>query len=102
VSLIASSLIDWSALWKICVAALIGGAGVVMLFGFLLLGLKQVNTGATSARRLTGYAVSIFCGVAVLAAAVVGIYAMAKKPSKKPAKPTKSALVAPPATSVRP
>ncbi len=49
-TLIASSLVDWSALWEICLAALIGGSGVVIVFGFLLLGLKWA-TGAKSEAR---------------------------------------------------
>jgi cytochrome b561 len=101
VTLLASSLINWSSLWKICVAALIGGAGVVIVFGFLLFGLKMVNASTTGAGRFWGYALSIVCGVAVLAAVVIGIYAMVNKPSsKKPAKP-KTALVVPARSGVR-
>ena len=33
---LATQYIDWSALGKIVLAALIGGAGVVIVFGFLL------------------------------------------------------------------
>lgn len=91
---VASSLIDWSSLWKIVVAALIGGTGVVIVFGFLLLGLKHAREAKNSGSRATAYAVSGICGVACVGVAVVGIYAMAQKPSssKKPAK-AKSALV---------
>ena len=34
----ASSLIDFDALWRIVVAGFAGGAGVVVAFGFVLLG----------------------------------------------------------------
>ena len=34
----ASSLIDFDALWKIVVAGFAGGAGVVLAYGFVLLG----------------------------------------------------------------
>lgn len=34
----ASSFIDFDALWKIVVAGFAGGAGVVIAFGFVLLG----------------------------------------------------------------
>ncbi len=44
----AASLIDWTALGKILVAALIGGAGVVVAFGFVLLG---VNRASAAQRR---------------------------------------------------
>ena len=36
----ATPIVDWSAMWKICLVALAAGAGVVVFFGFLLLGLK--------------------------------------------------------------
>jgi hypothetical protein len=36
--MLASSLIDFDALWKIVVASFVGGAGVVVAFGFVLLG----------------------------------------------------------------
>ena len=36
--------IDWSALWKIILAALIGGAGVVIVFGFLLSASRSPTT----------------------------------------------------------
>ena len=36
----STPFINWSALWRIVVASLIGGAGVVFLFGILLYGLK--------------------------------------------------------------
>lgn len=51
---LASSLVDWGALWKIVAAALIGGTGVVFVFGLLLLGLEHVQEdkgpASTSAR----------------------------------------------------
>ena len=34
----ASSLVDFDALWKIVVAGFAGGAGVVLAYGFVLLG----------------------------------------------------------------
>jgi hypothetical protein len=39
-SLLASPIVDWTAMWKIVVAVLVAGAGVVVLFGLMLLGLK--------------------------------------------------------------
>ena len=36
-------IIDWSAIWKIVVVALIGGCGVVVVYGFLLLGVKYTD-----------------------------------------------------------
>ena len=98
-AVLASSLIDWSALWKIIVAALIGGVGVVVVFGFLLLALKHANAAKSEGGRLANYALSGVCGVLCVGAVVVGIYATAKKPSSKPKPKAKSAaLIVHPAT----
>jgi hypothetical protein len=90
---IASELIKWSALWKIVVAALVGGAGVVLAFGILLVGLKWARRARGSGARLGGYSLAAICGVFCVGAVVVGIYAMAHKPKSKPPKPAKSALI---------
>jgi NADH:ubiquinone oxidoreductase subunit 6 (subunit J) len=91
-ALLASELINWSALWKICIAALIGGAGVVTAFGLMLLGIKQFSNSRSSGARTASVIVSGICAVFIAGAVVAGIYAMAKKPSsKKPAK--KSAAI---------
>lgn len=111
--LLASPIVDWTAMWKICLVALGAGAGVVVAFGFVLLGLRLANrhgtdpgrtgTGgnrpATAATRsvgarLGGYTLSVVCGLLCAGVVVIGIYAMTKKPPSKPAK-TKSALVIP-------
>jgi len=85
-ALVASEFVNWSALWKICVAAMVGGAGVATAFGLLLLGLKQFNTSKSSGTRTAGVVLSGLCAVFVAAAVVLGIYAMTQKPSaKKPA-----------------
>lgn len=96
-TVLASALIKWSALWKIVVVALIGGAGVVIAFGILLIGLKWARRPGGASARLGGYSLAAICGAFCLAAVVLGIYAMAHKPKSKPAKPaTKSALIAQP------
>jgi hypothetical protein len=120
-SVLATPIIDWTAMWKICVAVLIAGAGVVILFGFMLLGLKisqgpathataaagadGTHTAATShvpssGARLGGFTLALVCGLLVAGVIVVGVYAMTQKPSSKPAKP-KSALVIPAGSRVR-
>jgi hypothetical protein len=38
--LLATPIVDWNAMWKIFLVALAAGAGVVIFFGFMLLGLK--------------------------------------------------------------
>ena len=42
--LVATPIVDWSAIWKICLVTLAAGAGTVVIFGFMLLGLKLANT----------------------------------------------------------
>lgn len=95
----ATPIVDWSAMWKICLVAFAAGAGVVIMFGFVLLGLKFANRPASDSThsagsRLGGFALSLVCGLVCVGVIAIGIYAMTKKPSSKP-KPTKSALVVP-------
>ncbi|HUA44350.1 MAG TPA: hypothetical protein VMA77_03935 [Solirubrobacteraceae bacterium] len=96
---LASPIVDWNAMWKICVVTLAAGIGVVVAFGFVLLGLKIADRARAdgthnAGSRLGGLTLSIVCGVICVAVVVIGVYAMAKKPSSKPAK-AKSALVIP-------
>lgn len=93
---LGSPIVDWSAIWKICLAVLIAGAGVVIVYGFGLLGLKLANQpasdgGTRTTSRVTGFALSIVCGVLVIGVVVIGIYAMTQKPSSSKSKPKKSA-----------
>jgi hypothetical protein len=92
---LATPIVDWSAMWKIFLVALAAGAGVVVAFGFVLLGLKLANrAGATGgASRIGGYVLSAVCGVLCLGVVVVGIYAMTEKPKAKPTKPKAAELV---------
>ena len=94
-------------MWKICLVALAAGAGVVIFFGFLLLGLRLAQgpaNGAThddasdrppsAGARLGGFTLALVCGLICIGVVAIGVYAMTQKPSSKPAKP-KSALVIP-------
>jgi cytochrome c biogenesis protein CcdA len=90
----ASEFINWSALWKIAFASLVAGAGVVIVFGFLLLGVKIANNAKGGGREWAGYALSGVCGLICVAIIGAGLYAILNKPKSKPAKPAKSALVA--------
>jgi hypothetical protein len=90
---LATALINWSALGKIVVAAVIGGIGVVLAFGLLLLALSRAQSATSSGQRLGYFALSTLCGLICLTVVGVGIYAMVEKPvSKKPA-PAKSGYV---------
>jgi hypothetical protein len=102
-TVIASAWVDWNAVGKICLVALLAGVGVVVVFGILLLGLKHANAATSSGARFTSYALSGLCGVVCVGVFVVGIYAMAEKPASKAKKAhkTKSAAVFAPPGSAR-
>jgi hypothetical protein len=79
-------IIDWSAIGKIVIAALVGGCGIVIVYGFLLLGLKFAGVGDSTqtqgeSTKLTGYALAAVCGLVVLGVVTLGIYAIIQKPS---------------------
>ena len=96
---LATPIIDWNAMWKIFVVALAAGAGVVIAFGFVLLGVKIANRSGSAGggSRLGGYVLSAVCGVLCLGVVVVGVYAMTKKPKSKPAAKSKAAALVIPA-----
>jgi hypothetical protein len=78
-------IIDWTAIWKIVVVALIGGCGVVVVYGFLLLGVKYAGLGDdagkthTETSKVIGYAIAGVCAILVVGVIVLGIYAMTQK-----------------------
>ena len=79
--MLASSLIDLDALWKIVVASFVGGAGVVGAFGFVLLGrsrYEQARQGDTLTRA-TALLTATAGGVVCAAALIVGLLALTKK-----------------------
>jgi hypothetical protein len=115
---LATPIVDWNAMWKILLVALGAGAGVVVAFGLVLLGLKfsqgtpthdagadgtqsagAVHTPSAGA-RLGGYTLALVCGLICVGLIAIGVYAMTQKPSSKPAKP-KSAIVIPAGSRVR-
>ena len=82
--LLGSPIVDWGAVWKICLVTLAAGAGVVVVFGFLLLGVKFANSpgidgNQSAVSRLGGYALSAACGAVCLGVIAIGIYAMTQK-----------------------
>jgi hypothetical protein len=91
----ATALINWNELWKIILAALIGGTGVVIVFGLMLLGISRGKTAARPTTRYGLYALSGVCGLVVVAVAAIGIYAMTQKPSAAKPEPKAAAAVAP-------
>ena len=81
----ADPIIDWSAILKIVIAALIGGTGIVIVYGFLLLGVKYAGLGDdsgtthTETSKVVGYTIAAICAILVLGVIVIGIYAMTQK-----------------------
>jgi NADH:ubiquinone oxidoreductase subunit 6 (subunit J) len=96
----ATALINWSELWRIVLTALVGGTGVVIVFGLLLLGISRAKTADTLTTRYGLYTLSGLCGILVIAVAAVGVYAMTQKPSSVTPKP-KTAAATLPRASVR-
>jgi hypothetical protein len=78
---LATALVNWTDLWKIILAALIGGTGVVIVFGLLLLGISRGSTATNATTRYGLYTLSGLCGVLIVAVAGAGVYAMTQKPS---------------------
>jgi H+/gluconate symporter-like permease len=79
--MLASALIDLDALWKIVVAGFVGGAGVVVDFGFVLLGrsrYEQARQG-DALTRATAILTASAGGAVCAAALIVGLLAMTKK-----------------------
>jgi hypothetical protein len=115
-SVLATPIVDWTAMGKIFLVVLVAGAGVVVAFGLVLLGLKisqgPATHGSGDARangtqgaatdrtppstgaRLGGFTLALVCGLICVGVVAVGVYAMTQKKSSKPA-PAKSALVIP-------
>jgi hypothetical protein len=94
-SAFASSLINWSALGNIVVAALIGGAGVVIALGLALLALEHARACNRVGGLLAHWALAGVCGLFCIGAVAVGVYTMAEKPSaKSAAKPKPPSLSA--------
>jgi hypothetical protein len=103
-ALLASQYVNWSAVGKICLVAVIGSVGIVLVFGILLYGVKLANAATSSGARVASYALSSVCGLICVGAFAIGIYAMAEKPAskaKKEVKTAKSAAVLAPGGSER-
>jgi hypothetical protein len=77
----ASSFIDVDALWKIVVASFAAGAGVVLAFGFVLLGRARYAEARDGEVLSRGAYVllAVLGGVLCAAALIVGFIALTKK-----------------------
>lgn len=76
---VADPLIDLHALWQILLAGLAGGVGVVIAFGFVILGRTRYETSTTGATRAGYVALTTVAAAFCLAALVLGFVAMTHK-----------------------
>lgn len=98
---VATGLVNWSELWKIILTALVGGTGVVIVFGLLLLGISRGKTATRPVSRYGLLTLSGLCGVLVVAVAAAGVYAMTQKPSAANPKPKPAATMRAPASATQ-
>ncbi|MBP2702864.1 hypothetical protein JOL79_03485 [Microbispora sp. RL4-1S] len=72
-----SPYIDLDALWKVLVAGLVAGAGLVAVYALGLAVLAAARTGPSA--HPGGIAIAVVCFGAVLAGAGLGLYVMLAK-----------------------
>lgn len=75
----SSAIVDTSALWRIIVASLAGGAGCAIAFGILLIGLSRAQETNSGGVRVLNYGVVVVAALFIVAAVVLGIHAMTTK-----------------------
>jgi preprotein translocase subunit SecG len=76
----SSPIVVWSAIWKILVASLVGGAGVAIVFGFVILGTERAQAdGASGTTKALNYSIALVAAAFCIFAIVVGIHAMTEK-----------------------
>jgi hypothetical protein len=76
----STPIVVWSAIWKIVVASLVGGAGVAIVFGFVILGTERAQrAGESTGAKTLNYSMAALAGAFCIFAVVVGVVAMTKK-----------------------
>lgn len=78
-TLLATALVDFSALWKIVLAALICGSGVTVAFSFALIGSSRVANAETATAKLAGYSLTAIAGAFCVGAVAFGLVTMIHK-----------------------
>jgi hypothetical protein len=73
----SSSYVNWSAIGKIVLVGLIGGVGVVLVFGLAIEGFEKFEQAKSALGRGLSVLLVALSGGFCVAAIVVGIYAMA-------------------------
>lgn len=80
--ILASELVKWSDLGKECLIGLAGGVGVVIAWGFVVMGAARYQTARREGREavaIGGLSLAVIGGLICLGAIVVGIIAMTHK-----------------------
>lgn len=79
-SALLATIVEWSALAQTALAALVGGAGVILAFSLSILGATKAGELRRAGRDLAAFGAAALAGVALVvsgAAIVVGILVMA-------------------------
>ena len=77
---LASPIVVWSAILKIVIASLVGGAGVAIVFGFVVLGVERAQaSGSDGTTKAVNYTIATLAAAFCIFAVVVGVYAMTQK-----------------------
>lgn len=74
-----NAYIDFDALWRVLVAAFIGGAGLVAVFSLGLVGLASAQSSGDGTGRPLGWVVAVVSFLVVAAGVVLGISVMLNK-----------------------
>ncbi|MEV7005884.1 hypothetical protein [Streptosporangium sp. NPDC051022] len=75
-----NAYLDLDALWRVLVAALLGGAGLVAIFSVGLVGLSSaLSSSEDRSGRPLGWAVAVISFLVVAAGVVLGISVMLNK-----------------------
>jgi NADH:ubiquinone oxidoreductase subunit 6 (subunit J) len=74
---LAKALVDWNALGKIILVGLVGGVGVVIVFGLAVYGVERFEAAKTVAGKAINAVLVGAAGAFCIGAVVVGIIAMA-------------------------
>jgi hypothetical protein len=76
---IMGSLVDVTALWQVCVIAVVGGVGIVGLFSLGIVGMNVFTVRRTGSAAVLGLAAACVCFLLSLAAVVLGVWVMLDK-----------------------
>ena len=80
--MIATTVVDWGALEKVVLYALVAGIGVPAIYALVVLGATRSSEARRTSATTSGYAyalLSVVGGLVCLAAIVYGIWLMTQK-----------------------